>query len=130
MPVPGSVKEYMASASPSESAAFEQIRRVVLDMLPDVDETISYGMPTFKHKGKAILGFAFFKNHSSLFPYSKSVMRTLEKELEPFDTASKGATIRFSPDDPLPTSLLRKLVKVRVDEIEDELKAKARKRGR
>jgi uncharacterized protein YdhG (YjbR/CyaY superfamily) len=63
-------------------------------------------MPTFKYEGRALVGIAAFKNHCSLFPYSTK-----------FDTSGKG-TIRFSADKPLPAALIKKIVKVRMKEIE------------
>jgi uncharacterized protein YdhG (YjbR/CyaY superfamily) len=65
------------------------------------------------------VGFAAFKNHCSIFPYSTRVMDTLKDELSPYDTSGRGATIRFPPDKPLPDSLIKKLVKVRIEEIEN-----------
>ena len=81
-------------------------------------ETISYQMPTFRYRGRALLGFAAFKNQCSLFPDSRQVMVVLEQELQSYDTFGKGATIRFTTDKPLPAALVRKLVQTRIDEIE------------
>jgi uncharacterized protein YdhG (YjbR/CyaY superfamily) len=62
-------------------------------------------MPTFKYRGRSLVGFAAFKNHCSFFPYSTKVLDTYEKELGDLRT-SKG-TIRFSADKPLPPRLSR-----------------------
>jgi uncharacterized protein YdhG (YjbR/CyaY superfamily) len=75
-------------------------------------------MPTFKYQGKSLVGFAAFKDHCSLFPYSKKVMDAHRDELESYDTSRNGATIRFQADKPLPDALVKRLVKTRMEEIE------------
>jgi uncharacterized protein YdhG (YjbR/CyaY superfamily) len=82
---------------------------------PEATEAISYRMPTFKYKGP-LLGFAAFSNHCSLFPMSYSVIEAFKNELKDFHI-SKG-TIRFPVDKPLPTALVKKLVKARIAENE------------
>jgi len=81
---------------------------------PEATETISYGMPAFKYKG-VLVWFAAFSNHCSLFP-TASVVEAFKNELKAFST-SKG-TIHFPTDKPLPTALVKKLVKARVARVE------------
>ena len=84
-------------------------------MPPETTKTISYGIPTFKYKG-SLLGFGAFSNHCSLFPMSPPVIVAFQNELKDYQT-SKG-TIRFPVDKPLPSTLLKKLVKARIAENE------------
>jgi uncharacterized protein YdhG (YjbR/CyaY superfamily) len=114
---PASVEEYLARVPDGPRAALEKLRKTIRAAAPDTTETISYQMPTFKYQGRALVGFAAFKNHCSLFPYSDKVMVTLEKDLGPFDTSGKG-TIRFTVEEPLPDALVKKIVKTRIEEIE------------
>ena len=118
MAAASTVDEYLARVPEDSRRALEHLRETIRAAAPDTTEVISYQMPTFKYHGRALVGFAAFKNHCSVFPYSKSVMATLEEELRPFDVESKGATIRFTTDEPLPDELVRKLVQVRMAEIE------------
>ena len=83
---------------------------------PEATETISYGMPAFKYKG-VLVWFAAFSNHCSLFP-TASVVEAFKNELKGFST-SKG-TIHFPTDKPLPTALVKKLVRARVSQIESK----------
>ena len=115
---PASVDEYLTGIPVDARAAFERLREAVNRAAPETTETISYQMPTFKYQGRALIGFAAFKNHCSFFPYSKNVMTVLEDDLEPYDTSGNGATIRFAADTPLPDELVEKLVRARVAEIE------------
>ncbi len=79
-------------------------------MPADATEVISYGMPAFKHNG-VLVWFAAFSNHCSLFP-TASVIEAFKSELKGF-SISKG-TIQFPANKPLPTALIKKLVRARV----------------
>ncbi len=92
-------------------------------LVPDAVETISYQMPTFKYEGKALVGYAAFTNHLSLFPYSNGVMSQLVEELAAYDTSGKGGTIRFTAEAPLTEAVVEAIVRTRIAEIE----ARARK---
>jgi uncharacterized protein YdhG (YjbR/CyaY superfamily) len=118
MAEPSGVEDYLSQVPEEARATLEKLRNTIKGAAPDTTETISYQMPTFKYQGRALVGYAAFKNHCSLFPYSKGVMDSLREELKPYDTASKGATIRFTADKPLPDALVKKVVKVRIEEIE------------
>jgi uncharacterized protein YdhG (YjbR/CyaY superfamily) len=116
---PSSVEEYLSQVPEEARAALEKLRQTIKAAAPNTTEVISYQMPTFKYQGRALVGFAAFKNHCSLFPYSTKVFDTYDEELSPFRT-SKG-TIRFSIDKPLPAALVKKLVKARIKEIESRI---------
>lgn len=81
---------------------------------PEATETISYRIPAFKYKG-VLVWFAAFSDHCSLFP-TAAVIKAFENELKGFST-SKG-TIHFPTDKPLPTALVKKMVKARVAQNE------------
>jgi uncharacterized protein YdhG (YjbR/CyaY superfamily) len=74
-------------------------------------------MPTFRYKG-ALVAYAAFKNHCSLFPMNASLVEAFKDELKEYKT-SKG-TIQFTVDKPLPAALVKKLVKARVAENEQK----------
>jgi len=85
-------------------------------MPADATEAISYGIPAFKYKG-SLVWYAAFSNHCSLFP-TASVLEAFKNELKGFST-SKG-TIHFPTDKPLPTALVKKLVRARVAQNESK----------
>ncbi len=115
------VDQYMADLPPEVKAALEKLRKTVRAMVPDAEEVISYGMPGFRYRGRALVWFAGFKDHCSFFP--GGVLADLKQDLANFKT-SKG-TIHFTPDKPLPAALVRKLVKARIA-VNDAVSAKKR----
>jgi len=113
---PKNVDEYLAGVPEPARSTLNRVRAAIRSAVPpEATEAISYRMPTFRYKG-ALLGFAAFSNHCSLFPMSLSVMETFKNELKDFGT-SKG-TIRFPLDKPLSAALVKKLVKARIAENE------------
>jgi uncharacterized protein YdhG (YjbR/CyaY superfamily) len=88
---------------------------------PETTEVISYGIPTFQYKGP-LFGFAAFSNHCSLFPMGSSVIQAFKDDLKGFQT-SKG-TIRFPVDKPPPAALVKKLVKARIAQNQDNERKK------
>ena len=78
---------------------------------PETTEVISYGIPTFRYKG-ALVAFAAFKDHCSLFPMGSAVLDELGDEGKKFRVA-KG-TLHFPLDKPMPAALLKKIVKARI----------------
>ena len=108
------VDEYLAAVPEPARTTLNTIRAVIRSAVPpETTEAITYGIPTFKYKG-SLLAFAAFKNHCSLFPMSLAVIDTFKNELKPF-LASKG-TIHYPLDKPLPSALVKKLVKARIAE--------------
>ena len=115
---PKDVDEYLALVPEPARGTLNQLRAVIRSAVPaEATEAISYRMPTFRYKG-ALLAFAAFKNHCSLFPMSLSVMDALKDDLKGFQT-SKG-TLHFPLDKPLPAALVKKLVKARVAQNEQK----------
>jgi uncharacterized protein YdhG (YjbR/CyaY superfamily) len=114
---PKSIDEYLAGVPEPARSTLNKIRAAIRSAAPqEATETISYGMPAFKYKG-VLVWFAAFSDHCSLFP-TASVIETFKNELKGFAT-SKG-TIQFPTDKPLPAALVKKIVKVRVAQIENK----------
>jgi uncharacterized protein YdhG (YjbR/CyaY superfamily) len=105
------VDRYLASLDEPKRSTLEAIRQTILEIIPEADQCISYGVPAFKLEGKAVAGFAAFKNHLSYLPHSGSVFPELGDEIAQYKTSS-GA-LQFPVDRPLPKALVRKLIAVR-----------------
>jgi uncharacterized protein YdhG (YjbR/CyaY superfamily) len=114
---PKSVDEYLARVPEPARSTLNKIRAAIRSAAPpEAIETISYSIPAFKYKG-VLMWFAAFSNHCSLFP-TAAVIEAFNKELKGF-SISKG-TIQFPTDKPLPASLVKKMVRARVAQIESK----------
>ena len=114
---PKSIDEYLAGVPEPARSTLNKIRPAIRSVVqPEATETISCGTPAFSYKG-VLVWFAAFSNHCSLFP-TASVVGAFKNELKGFST-SKG-TIQFPTDKPLPTALVKKLVRARVAQNESK----------
>jgi uncharacterized protein YdhG (YjbR/CyaY superfamily) len=112
-PKPKTVEDYLAAVPEPARSTLQRVRAAVRSALPaDATEGISYGIPAFKYNGP-LVWFAAFSNHCSLFP-GASVIKAFRNELKGYEI-SKG-TIHFPVDRPLPSALVKKLVKMRLAE--------------
>lgn len=114
---PRNIEEYLAGVPEHARGNFNKLRAAIRSAVPaGAMEIISYRMPAIRHKG-VLVWFAAFSNHCSLFP-TASVIAAFKNELRGYST-SKG-TIHFPTDKPLPTALVKKLVKARVAQNENK----------
>lgn len=107
--------DYLLSVDEPQHTLMQKLRATVKSACPEAEEVISYGMPAFKYKGRALVGYAVAKQRCSFYPWSGSITVRLKHELENFST-SKG-TIRFTPEKLLTPTLIKKIVKIRMEEI-------------
>jgi uncharacterized protein YdhG (YjbR/CyaY superfamily) len=112
-PIPRSVAEYLARLKPEQRRALQQLRRIIQAAAPAAKERISYGIPAFYQQGKLLVALGAAKKHCAFYPGAHPV-RAHRQELKAYDT-SKG-TVRFQPDEPLPATLVHRLVKSRLAE--------------
>ncbi|MCI0397469.1 MAG: DUF1801 domain-containing protein [Chloroflexi bacterium] len=109
------VDNYLAALPEAAREALSKLRQTIKSVVPEATEVISYRVPTFKYRG-SLVAYAAFPDHCSFFVMSPAVMEAHKADLKGYDT-SKG-TIHFSPDKPLPESLVKKLVQARLAENE------------
>jgi uncharacterized protein YdhG (YjbR/CyaY superfamily) len=122
---PDTVEEYLADLPEKERTVLSNLRKTIKATAPKADEVIGYGMPGYKYHGMLVY-FAAFKKHCSFFP-GTSMLEQFGKEVEPYKT-SKG-TLQFTVDKPIPTSLVRKIVKQRMKQNEANALAKELKKS-
>jgi uncharacterized protein YdhG (YjbR/CyaY superfamily) len=107
------VDAYIGRFSGETKRRLVAIRTVIRRSAPRAEEKMSYGMPGYKLEGRPLVYFAAFANHIGLYALPSSVVM-FQKELKTYKT-SKG-TVQFQHDEPLPLSLVKKIVIFRVKE--------------
>ena len=106
------VDEYLRGLEEPKRGTLETVRRTILEIVPEAEQVISYQVPAFRVEGKTVAGFAAFRNHLSYLPFSGSVLSQLADELQGY-TMTKSA-LHFAVDEPLPKTLVEKLIAVRL----------------
>src|SRR6202163_2093076 len=108
---PQDIDTYLASLDEPKRSTLEALRQSILEVVPEAEQCISYGLPAFKVHGKTVAGFAAFKQHLSYLPHSGSVLPALGDDVARYEK-TKGS-LHFPIDQPLPKRLVKKLVATR-----------------
>lgn len=108
--LPKNIDEYIAAVPEEVQSKLQQVRTTIKETAPDAEETIGYGMPTFKLNGN-LVHFAAFKNHIGFYPTPTGI-EEFEKELSVYKQG-KGS-VQFPLDKQMPLDLISKIVKFRV----------------
>lgn len=107
------IDEYLASLPAAQRTALQRLRKTVRATVPAAEECISYGLPTFRLDGKAFFYFGAAAHHCAIYG---ALDKAFADELADFETNGKG-TIRFQPSRPLPSTLVAKLVRARLERL-------------
>lgn len=110
------VDEYLDALPEDVRTTLEKLRQTIKAAAPKAEEIISYQIPTYKFKGP-LVHFAAFPDHCSLVVVSKSTIETFKSELKSHKIS--GTTIHFTADNPLPATLVQRIVKARIKENEE-----------
>jgi len=105
--------EYLEALGVDQRRALGKLRKDIQFAAPKAEECISYGIPGFRLNGKLLVSYGAAAKHCAFYP--GSTLQAFKKEMKDYDTSGKG-TLRFSVEEPLPTSLVRKIVKARIAE--------------
>ena len=110
------VDAYLSALPQAPREALQHLREQIRRAVPEAEETISYGMPAFKHRGTFLVSYAGWKRHCSLYPMTDSFRAAHGPELEGFG-GTKGS-VHFTPERPLPDSVIDGLIRARVDDLD------------
>ena len=106
------IDAYLSALPEPQRSTLEEMRRRIREVVPDAEQGMSYGVPAFKVAGRTVCGFAAFKHHLSYLPHSGSVLAALEEELG--GRAHTKSSLHFSPGEPLPRTLVRRLIEAKL----------------
>jgi uncharacterized protein YdhG (YjbR/CyaY superfamily) len=90
------VLDYLEKLPTQEKEALATLRNQILELVPEMEEGLSRGVPFFYYKGKRAVGFRSSKTHLSFFIMEGKVMKELEKEIASLDYSN--TVIRFSAE--------------------------------
>jgi uncharacterized protein YdhG (YjbR/CyaY superfamily) len=125
---PETIDAYLATVSDDRRVALQKLRETILSILPDAEECISYSMPAFRHAGHVVAGFLATAKGCSYYPFSGTTLATLAADLEKYE-GTKSA-VHFDPKHGLPTTLVRKLLRARIAELEPKPAPRAKSKAR
>jgi uncharacterized protein YdhG (YjbR/CyaY superfamily) len=118
-PAPGKseIDAYLATLSLDRRTALGSLRKTIRSIVPGAEECISYRLPAFRVNGAIVAGFNATAKGCSYYPFSGTTLLTLAAELRGYDQTKSA--LHFRPDEPLPASLVRKLIEARIAETRE-----------
>lgn len=111
---PVTIDDYLEGVPQDRRRALKDLRKKIRAIIPGAKECISYRIPAFRLNGVVVAGFCATAKGCSYFPFSGSTLKTLGHYVSRYDQTK--SSLHFSPDDPLPLTLVRKLIKARMAE--------------
>ena len=117
-----SVDEYIATYPEDVQAILQRVRSTIRKAMPGAEEVISYQMPAYRLHGGAVLSFAGWKQHYSLYGATGHLVQAFEDDLAPYEV-DKG-TIRFPMSRPVPVKLIERIAKFRAREAAERAQKK------
>ena len=116
-----SVDDYIRGCPPEVQRVLKELRRVIREVAPDAEESISYRIPTYKIGNKPLVYFAGFQHHVSVYPFSERSEAPLPG-LAPY--RSGRGTLKFPLAQRVPLPLVKQFVKLRLKELKEASKPK------
>jgi uncharacterized protein YdhG (YjbR/CyaY superfamily) len=110
------IDAYLETRPADQREALQRLRAQIAKAAPDAVETISYGMPAFKLRGRLLVSYAGWKAHCSIYPLTANFLKEHEGALKGYER-TKGS-LHFTPGTPLPASLVERLVRERIADLE------------
>jgi uncharacterized protein YdhG (YjbR/CyaY superfamily) len=114
------VDQYLSAFPSSTKVLLKKMRETIKEAAPQAEELISYNMPAFRWNG-VLVWYAANKQHIGFYP-TPSAIKAFAQELNQYKT-SKGA-IQFPIDEPIPTGLVKKIVRLRIKQNLEKAKSK------
>lgn len=112
----GPIDEYINGYPGEVQELLKKMRQIINEAVPEGEEVIRYGMPTYRLKVN-LVHFAAYKKHIGFYPTPK-VIEAFKKDLIDY-RYSKGA-VQFPLHQPVPWDLVRRMVKYRVKEYNEK----------
>jgi uncharacterized protein YdhG (YjbR/CyaY superfamily) len=121
---PVTIDEYIALQPEQFRFTLNQLRAIILSVVPDAEEMISYKVPSFKYL-YMLVGIGATKKHCSFYIMSSSLSKELKEELK--DASLTGTTLHFTPGELLPEEMIKRIIRARMAQNELKYSKKNRK---
>jgi len=118
------VDDYIAALPPDRSKALSCVVALVREEVPGLTQGVTYAMPALFYRGKALVALLSNKEHLSYYPCSGRTVDAVAADLPGFSMST--GTIRFTPNQPIPDDIVRRMASVRQAEIDSALDRKRR----
>lgn len=113
--IPQTIEAYIARQPEKYKPTLFELYTIIKSIVPQAAESISYQVPSFKYH-YMLVGFGVTKDFCSLYTMSSGLTKKLKDELKGIKVA--GSTLHFVPGEPLPVSVIEKIVITRMQENE------------
>lgn len=118
----GDVDEYLtALPDGAERAELQRLHRIIIGHVPEVGQTTSYSMPCYTYRGMPVAAIIVRSKHIAWYPFSGAVLPELADEVAEY-SCSPG-TLRFTTSAPLSDGLVRRLLDIRIQLLDERLGA-------
>jgi uncharacterized protein YdhG (YjbR/CyaY superfamily) len=114
---PATIDDYLKGVRADRRRALEDLRAKIRSIIPGAQECISYRIPAFRLDGVVVAGFCATVKGCSYFPFSGSTLKTLARDIDRYSRTK--SSLHFSSEQPLPSALVRKLIKARIAETQE-----------
>jgi uncharacterized protein YdhG (YjbR/CyaY superfamily) len=109
------IDSYLATLPADQRKLLQRLRAQIARVVPNAEETISYGMPAFKLNGRFLVSFAGWKAHCSIYPLTDTFLAAHADALEGYGR-TKGS-LHFTPQKPVPEPVMEDLIRARVADL-------------
>ncbi|MET0736105.1 MAG: DUF1801 domain-containing protein [Microbacterium sp.] len=115
----GTVDDYLSALDPADRPAIERIYAIALEVVPDAEQGLGYGMPALVHRGKPLVSVKRTQKHIGVYPFSPAAVAAVAEAVARVpETGLDKGTVRFQPGHPLPDEVLRELIETRRAQID------------
>lgn len=109
-----SVDAYIDQFDGEVKARLLKMRAIVRAAAPEAEESIAYGMPAYKLRGKPLVYFAGYEHHVGFY----ATPNGHEAFKEEFSKYKQGkGSVQFPNDQPLPVDLIKRVVNYRCEQM-------------
>ena len=109
------VDAYIDQFGGEVKARLQQVRQIVRTEALDAEESMSYGLPAYKLRGKPLVYFGGYEHHVGLYA-TPNGHQAFKDEFAKYKQG-KGS-VQFPNDQPLPIDLIKRVVRYRREQIQ------------